>query len=603
MATELNNFFVDKVKKLRAPSDAYIPKIDPIRRLEKWLDRRSQSIPVFEFKEITVQTLRKLIKKMKGGHSCGIDGIDSFSLKLAAPLIEESLLHLVNLSIRTATFPVSWKHQLIFPQHKKDEKFLVKNYRPVSHLNEIGLLTERAICYQIIEHFMINDLLHGNHHGGIPDHSTATALIQVYDMILSAAEERKLSALLLLDQTAAYDLLDHEILLKKLRLYSFDDNSISWISSYLSERSQSVQIESKLSPSLDLFDYGAPQGSLLGGLLFIINENDFPGCRLEGESVLYVDDDSDLVADEDPNILINKIQREADASCDWLRDNRMCVSGEKSKLLILGTEELKRARIGPQKFSIYVDGKNVEQTISEKLLGVIISSNLSWKEHIYGEKWRTGNVHPRGLLSALSKRVGILKKLSKYCSRSKLCLLAEGIFYSKLRYCLPLFTTTWDLDKQKDKNSRFTNFTKEDNRKLQVLQNQLCRLLLYKHNLYEKQNIPTRELLLQCNQLSKLGVHTTLMMIKKTLLSGKPKYIHNKLKKNDTRGTRSGAVLSDINAKLNVTRSSFIYRGIKLFNALPQKLQDESCMKTFKKELKKWVTTAIDVKPESAHSY
>ena len=174
---------------------------------------------------------------------------------------------------------------------------------------------------------------------------------------------------------------------------------------------------------------------------------------------------------------------------------------------------------------------------------MVISSNLSWKEHIYGEQWRTSNVNPGGLLSALSKRVGILKKLSKYCSRSKLCLLAEGIFYSKLRYCLPLFTTTWDLDKQKDKNSRFTNFAKEDNRKLQVLQNQLCRLLLYKQNLYEKQNIPTRELLLQCNQLSihQLGVHTTLMMIKKTLLSGKPKYVHNKLKKNDTRGTSSEA--------------------------------------------------------------
>ena len=164
-------------------------------------------------------------------------------------------------------------------------------------------------------HFLENKLFHENHHGGIPHHSTSTALIQIYNLALDATEEKKLSALLLLDQTAAYDLLDHEILLKKLAKYNFSETSLKWIKSYLFGRSQSVQVEAKTSQAISLKNFSTPQGSALGGLLFLINENDFPGCREEGESVLFVDDDSDIVSDADPENLMHKIQREADNSC------------------------------------------------------------------------------------------------------------------------------------------------------------------------------------------------------------------------------------------------------------------------------------------------
>ena len=340
---------------------------------------------------------------MKGGFSCGIDGIDGFSIKLAAPLIEDALLHLVNLSIRTSLFPETWKHQLIFPQHKKKDKLLVENYRPVCHLNEIGLLTERAIYEQIVAHFTQNDLFHPNHHGGLANHSTTTALIQIYDHILCAAEEKKLSALLLLDQTAAYDLLDHRVLLDKLKQYGFDEKSVYWMNTYLTGRSQCVQIQSKLSPSIiSLASHGAPQGSLLGGLLFVINENDFPNCREEGESVLFVDDDSDIVHDADSGKLLEKIQKEADLSCSWLHDNRMCVAGDKSKLLIIGTEELKRTHLQGEPMFISVDGKIVNESTHEKSLGIMISNNLTWKDHLHSEN--------NGLLSVLSKRLGLIKK-------------------------------------------------------------------------------------------------------------------------------------------------------------------------------------------------
>ena len=101
-------------------------------------------------------------------------------------------------------------------------------------------------------------------------------------MFLKAAESRKLSAALLLDQSAAYDLLDYSILLKKLAAYKCDKNVICWFKSFLSGRSQAVQVES--------------------------NKNDFPACRHEGDSVMFVDDDTDFVSDFEPDNLIRKMQ-------------------------------------------------------------------------------------------------------------------------------------------------------------------------------------------------------------------------------------------------------------------------------------------------------
>ena len=101
-------------------------------------------------------------------------------------------------------------------------------------------MVEYAIYFQIIEHFSNNNLFHPNHHGSLTHHSTATAIIQLFDMWLEAADNQELSAACLLDQCTAYDLLDHLGLKGKLKLYNFDETSISWIMSYLGGRIQQV---------------------------------------------------------------------------------------------------------------------------------------------------------------------------------------------------------------------------------------------------------------------------------------------------------------------------------------------------------------------------
>ena len=164
---------------------------------------------------------------MKGNHACGIDMIDGFSLKLAIPLIEDVILHLVNLSLTQSHFPQYWKVSRISPYHKKGDKQLAENYRPVSNLNYVSMICEKVVSEQVFNHFDMNKLWHQNNHGFRPNHSTATALISLYDLWLQAADDGKLTAALLLDLSAAFDLVDHVLLIGKLRLYGFGETTIN----------------------------------------------------------------------------------------------------------------------------------------------------------------------------------------------------------------------------------------------------------------------------------------------------------------------------------------------------------------------------------------
>ena len=280
---------------------------------------------------------------------------------------------------------------------------------------------------------------------------------------------------------------------------------------------------------------------------FIINENDFPACRVEGESILFIDDDTDCVSDSNPESLERKIQSEAEHSADWLRDNRMVVAGEKSKLVVLGTKELRAKKLADRKLEIVVDGKQVRETRSEKLLGVILNNNMTWREHLYGETWRTEGENSQGLIPQLSQRVGILRKLSRFAPKKKLRMIAGGLFYSKLSYCMPLFMNTWGLDNYRDGGSRSICFSKEDCRKLQVLQNQVSKLLVYGGPVQRQIpfNIPTSELLEKSGDLSvhQLGALQTLTMVKKTVMSQKPSYIAERLQIVQSKMTMSGLTL------------------------------------------------------------
>ena len=270
LAKVMNNFFVSKVKLLQ--DKLPLQSKDPLQYLQKFMSGKTAK---FELRQVHPDEVMSILRSLKNSRSTGWDFIDVDIIKMIAPFILPSLTHIVNLSITNSVFPTEWKKAKIVPLLKKGNALQPQNYRPVALLPVLSKVLEKVVFKQIMEYVENNKILHPSHHGSRPNHSTGTALIEMYTSWIDAVEAGQVAAVMMLDLSAAFDLVDHNLLLCKLEIMGFQTHALKWMKSYLNDRSQCVYIDGNFSEYLPV-TVGVPQGSVLGALLYILFVNELP---------------------------------------------------------------------------------------------------------------------------------------------------------------------------------------------------------------------------------------------------------------------------------------------------------------------------------------
>ncbi len=213
-------------------------------------------------------------KRILSSHptTCPLDPIPSHLLQAISPTVVPALTHIVNTSLHTGVFPSAFKQACITPLLKKPtlNPTLLGNYRPVSLLPFIAKTLERVVFNQVSAFLTQNNLLDSNQSGFRSGHSTETALLSVVEALRLARAASKSSLLILLDLSAAFDTVNHQILLSTLLKKGISGTALQWFESYLSDRSFKVSWRGEVSKSQHLAT-GVPQGSVLGPLLFCLH--------------------------------------------------------------------------------------------------------------------------------------------------------------------------------------------------------------------------------------------------------------------------------------------------------------------------------------------
>ena len=343
-------------------------KPNPLLSNEYSIDRPSSS---FAFSAIMMDKLTASLNKMKTSHGSGNDGIASYFLKIALPIIKGSLCDLFNLSLFSGKFPDCWKIARVAPIFNSGQRDDRSNYRPISVLPFISRLFDKPLYNQFNDYPSTSKLIYRHQSGFRSLHSVVTCLMKNTNDWYLNIDKGEYTGLIFIDLKKAFDTVDHNILLQKLTKYGVNGLENDWFASYLNSRKQFCKVYGVSSCISDM-NRGVPQGSCLGPLFFLIYINDLPYSLEKAHVSMYADDttishSSLSLADlqHDLNCDLSNLQ-------DWLHGNKLSLNVVKTQSLIVGSgPNIRRIQSQPDaQPSFKIDNDNIEIVSSFKYLGV-----------------------------------------------------------------------------------------------------------------------------------------------------------------------------------------------------------------------------------------
>jgi hypothetical protein len=372
-----SDYFTEKIKTIR---DSFSPP-DPTPSHPS----SHYSGPSLDaFTPVSEKCVRDILKNMVP-KSCELDPIPTNMLYENLDLFLPVITNLVNSSLSSGTVHTDLKTAVVKPLIKKPslDKNQLKNYRPVSNLPFLSKVLEKVVLIQLLSHLEANNLCNPLQSAYRAGHSTETVLLRVVNDILSALDDDKVSVLLLLDNSAAFDTIDHSVLLSRLEtVFGIRSTALQWFRSYLQDRTQYVSVNNLSSPASPLL-FGVPQGSVLGPVLFVLYTTPLSSV-IQQHAVnhqLFADDTQLQQACKPTEIqtLVHTLENCSSDIKSWMSSNMLKLNDEKTEALLFSGSF---AANPPPPATIKIGSSDISFSDSARNLGFVMDSNLSMKKHI-----------------------------------------------------------------------------------------------------------------------------------------------------------------------------------------------------------------------------
>ena len=381
LADNFSEFFISKISKIQENLEAVVHNSNNEQQDEQETHRCNQQFN--DFKCVTEDEVQKIINQSPS-KSCSLDPIPTTILKECLDILLPLITRIINISLENGQMPSSFKLAIVIPLLKKITlELILKNYRPVSNLPFVSKIIEKVVASQLIQHQNVNNLMEMLQSAYKEYHSTETALLCVQNDILLEMDKGKVVFLVLLDLSAAFDTVRHDILLERLsKRLGICGTALNWFQSYLKDRQQTVVVSNQQSGKQNL-TCGVPQGSVLGPLLFTIYTSPLGDIVRKHQVNFHMyADDTQLYLSFDPNNTNNQQERLYNCIHEirlWMAHNYLKLNDDKTEFLVIGRDAQTLKLAQP---SVKIGHTVITPSLTARNIGPIFDSHLNMDAHI-----------------------------------------------------------------------------------------------------------------------------------------------------------------------------------------------------------------------------
>ena len=514
------------------------------------------------FTPVTEEEISKIIQELKPKNSSGYDDISNKLLKELRPVIISPFTEIINRSLKEGTFPKDMKKSDTIPLYKAKERDLTTNYRPISLLLTLSKVLEKVVYKRTIQFLDAHKIIYNSQYGFREKHSCTDAVMELTTEILKARERHQNTISVFLDLSKVFDTLEPKILLDKLEIYGMRGIVYSWFKSYLENRQLRVkcQVTTDMNTQYsNLYDveYGAPQGSCLGPLLFLIFTNDLHLNLDYCSSILFADDTTLYKSHRNVTYLKWCAEQDLIILSDWFKANKLTLNLEKTVYIFFGSNK------NVKKPSLEINKLVPRPSENAKFLGMWIDENLNWNTHI------------TRLINKIKRNIHLLKVPRNLFNEQALKMIYHSHIQSHINYGLILWGTMT---------------TKDNLNRVQSVQNKCVNLKIKSSNIntsYEKLKISKINELIKYQEI-KVGYRLINKLlpnkISQQLLCDSNKKSLSKQHHYNTRGKK---IPNLPKATKSTYINSYLYQCIKQFMLLPFKIRNMPTLSSFLSNYKK----------------